>query len=56
MPEWQKPAVSQYFAGVYAQHEQVPTMGYPVDKRGYPDVSALANNYVVALNGSWVPG
>lgn len=35
---------------------QAPYSGYPINRRGYPDISALANRYIVAANGMFFQG
>ena len=51
LPSWQSAAVSSYFSTV-AGTSAAPASGYPAARttRGYPDISVLANNYIIAMN------
>lgn len=48
MPSWQKDQVESYRAAV-AGSDQQPLAGFNAHGRGYPDISALAYNYVIAV-------
>jgi len=45
-PLWQRSVVSSYF------HKETPASGYG-SGRGYPDLAALANNYMVLIGGDF---
>jgi tripeptidyl-peptidase-1 len=51
-PSWQDTYVSNYLkSGVTLPSSKF----YNSSNRGFPDVSALGHNYVIALEGSWIP-
>lgn len=52
-PDWQDDAVDSYFQKVL-NTDKAPPKGYNPYGRGYPDVSALASNYEVAVGGKLV--
>ena len=47
-PEWQVDFINAYFTRVEGT-DKMPYKGYNRYGRGYPDVSALADNYVVVV-------
>ena len=47
-PTYQNEAVGSYFAGLSLQ--QQPVSGYNAAGRGYPDISALATNYLIVAD------
>lgn len=49
---WQARAISGYIDHV-ALAELKPEVGYALGKRGYPDVAALADKYIIAAHGSF---
>merc|ERR1712100_610601 len=52
MPEYQKAAVAAYL-----KTDQLPPASmYNAKGRGYPDVSALGNNFAVFMGGQGQPG
>ena len=61
-PAWQAPTLAAYWAAVTAagtggvEDRGSPASGYNQAGRGYPDISALALNYVVAVNGNFTAG
>jgi tripeptidyl-peptidase-1 len=63
-PAWQRGSVQPYLdsLGVGAAGQGgvpgrgAPVLGYNAAGRGYPDVSALALNYVVAVNHNFTAG
>ena len=62
LPEWQRAAVSTYlheFLGAEGEGPGAHRMsmaGYPRGMRGYPDVSLLANRYIIAAQGGFYQG
>jgi len=50
IPSWQRSAVSKYLSAAVGSAIN-PEEGYSTGKRGYPDISALANKYPVVANG-----
>jgi subtilase family serine protease len=51
-PDWQDTYVSGYLkSGVSLPNAKF----FNSSNRGFPDISALGHNYVIALDGSWVP-
>lgn len=50
LPDWQANEVRNYFTLVSGT-SKAPQSGYDPTKRGYPDISALANRYQVVANG-----
>lgn len=50
-PDWQKKEVLTYLQTVKGT-SQDPPKGYHAEGRGYPDVSLLAHNYVVAIRSN----
>lgn len=50
LPSWQATEVTNYINRVVSS-SSAPQPGYDPSKRGYPDISVLANNYVVVANG-----
>ena len=59
LPSWQASVVNAYFTSV-AGTSKAPAAGYPTSTatsgRGYPDISALAKNYVVIGNNQALGG
>jgi hypothetical protein len=58
LPAWQRDAVGAYL-GAFLQSESakgLPAAGYPRSMRGYPDVSLLANKFVVAAQDKFFQG
>lgn len=55
LPAWQAGEVTTYFARVEGTSKQ-PAAGFDSNKRGYPDVSILANRYEVIADGGTVIG
>jgi tripeptidyl-peptidase-1 len=54
MPSWQTTLVDAYWSTVEGTSD-APYEGYNSTNRGYPDVSLLANSYIILANGSfWV--
>ena len=49
---YQTEAISQYFSRLSSS--ETPVSGFHRNGRGYPDVSLLARNYVVVLNGEQI--
>jgi hypothetical protein len=49
-PSYQTSVVSTYFTRAKNSTTTTPVTGYKSTGRGYPDVSALAKNYLVAAN------
>lgn len=47
---WQAQQVSAYTDGIELGAAK-PQVGYALGKRGYPDVAALADKYIIAANG-----
>lgn len=45
-PEWQMQSINRYFNTT----ERLPLNGFSKENRGYPDISALANNFLVVAN------
>ena len=50
-PSWQQSAVDGYFAGLTTA--QIPTSGYNVHGRAYPDVSMIGVWYQIVAQGEW---
>lgn len=50
-PKWQQKQIERYFAEASLRGDS-PVRGYNSRGRGYPDVSVLAHNYEVMINGS----
>ena len=50
LPSWQATEVTNYVRSV-VNSNSAPLAGYDPTRRGYPDISVLANNYVVAADG-----
>eukprot|EP01032_Pedospumella_encystans_P018131 gene18131-20647_t len=50
LPSWQATEVTNYIRSV-VNSNSAPLAGYDPTRRGYPDISVLANNYVVAADG-----
>lgn len=51
MPKFQENATMSYFSNVAGTNKQ-PFPGFNRNGRGYPDVSLIAHNYVIALNNN----
>jgi tripeptidyl-peptidase-1 len=47
-PSWQNKAIKDYFDYVQGKTDK-PVSGYARNGRGYPDVSALGNNYLLLI-------
>lgn len=52
LPDWQKSYVSSYFNAVDGTSSN-PVAGYAIGGRGYPDISVLAYNYIIAVGGNF---
>jgi hypothetical protein len=55
LPSWQADHVEGYFDRVLGTNKQ-PVSGYNPTKRGYPDVSLMANNYGIITGGLFYSG
>ena len=55
LPSWQSALVNAYFTSVKGT-ANAPVSGYSTSGRGYPDLSALANDYVVIGNNQLLAG
>lgn len=65
-PSWQTDTLQTYFhsigtgrngsGGIYGNGQGAPAPGYNRGGRGYPDISALAFNYVIAVNRNLTVG
>lgn len=51
--DWQAEAVADYADYVELAMINKPRLGYSLGKRGYPDISALANKYIIAARGQF---
>lgn len=52
VPPWQAQSVSGYSDHI-ALATLKPEVGYALGKRGYPDVAALADKYIIAAHGAF---
>lgn len=51
-PTWQADVVDTYLNDVRGTDKE-PFAGFPVNGRGYPDISLLAHNYVITIGGNF---
>ncbi len=51
-PSYQTSAIATYFTIAKNTSTTTPVSGYTATGRGYPDVSALAQNYLVVANNT----
>jgi hypothetical protein len=57
-PPWQSEVASAYLEAFEQGDwgDRISAKGYPRGMRGYPDVSLMAHNYVIAAAGKFQPG